>query len=215
MTNTLHRRGPRDSLKNDYVIFCTPAKGINAEGSASKIQEFVRICLKYRPVNMGDGRQGNILQNDMDVGKFLSKQQDGEGAAAVFTDLETLRKVVEELIQADLRISINISGLLDEVQTCCRKVGIERHSVEHSLGVWGAKDRLPEREIMEVNTLCGHGMVSFNLIRKMVEYVRLRRLTPKEAANIMARCCECGVFNPVRAEKLVEKMVKKEGTAPS
>ena len=135
MTNTLHRRGSRDSLKNDYVIFCTPAKGINAEGSASKIQEFVRICLKYRPVNMGDGRQGNILQNDMDVGKFLSKQQDGEGAAAVFTDLETLRKVVEELIQADLRISINISGLLDEVQTCCRKVGIERHSVEHSLGV--------------------------------------------------------------------------------
>ena len=210
MTNTLHRRGPRDSLKDDYVIFCTPAKGINAEGSASKIQEFIRICLKYRPVNMGDGRQGNILQNDMDVEKFLSKQQDGEGAAAVFTDLETLGKVVEDLIQADLRISINISGLLDEVQTCCRKVGIERHSVEHSLGVWGAKDRLPEREIMEVNTLCGHGMVSFNLIRKMVEYVRLRRLTPKEAANIMARCCECGVFNPVRAEKLLGKMVKKE-----
>ena len=113
MTNTLHRRGPRDGLKNDYVIFCTPAKGINAEGSASKIQEFIRICLKYRPVNMGDGRQGNILQNDMDVEKFLSKQQDGEGAAAVFTDLETLRKVIEELIQADLRISINISGLLD------------------------------------------------------------------------------------------------------
>ena len=151
----------------------------------------------------------------MDVEKFLSKQQDGEGAAAVFTDLETLRKVVEELIQADLRISINISGLLDEVQTCCRKVGIERHSVEHSLGVWGAKDRLPEREIMEVNTLCGHGMVSFNLIRKMVEYVRLRRLTPKEAANIMARCCECGVFNPVRAEKLLGKMVKKEGSYPN
>lgn len=214
MTNTLHRRGSRDSLKNDYVIFCTPAKSINAEGSSSKIQEFIRICLKYRPVNMGDGRQGNILQKDMDVEKFLSKQKDGEGIAAVFTDLETLRKVVEELIQADLGISINISGLLDEVQTCCRKVGIERHSVEHSLGVWGSKDRLPEREIMEVNTLCGHGMVSFNLIRKMVEYVRLRRLTPKGAANIMARCCECGVFNPVRAEKLVEKMVKKERSSP-
>ena len=87
---------------------------------------------------------------------------------------------------------------------------MERHSVEHSLGIWGAKDRLPEREILEVNTLCGHGLVSFNLIRKMVEYVRLRRLTAKEAAKIMAKCCECGVFNPVRAEKLLEKMVKKE-----
>ncbi len=210
MTNTLHRRGTQDGLQKDYVIFCTPAKGINTEGSAPKIQEFLRICLRYRPVNMGDGRQGNILQDDMEIQKFVSRQQDGEGAAAVFTDLETLQKVIDELIQADLGISINVSGLLDEVQTCCRKAGMERHSVEHSLGIWGAKDRLPEREILEVNTLCGHGMVSFNLIRKMVEYVRLRRLTPKEAANIMARCCECGVFNPVRAEKLLEKMVKKE-----
>ncbi|MGZ3513587.1 MAG: hypothetical protein ACXWMV_05785, partial [Syntrophales bacterium] len=64
---------------------------------------------------------------------------------------------------------------------------------------------LPEREILEFNTMCGHGMVSFNLIRKMIEYVKLRRLTPKKAANIMAKCCECGVFNPLRAEILLEK----------
>jgi len=113
---------------------------------------------------------------------------DCEGAAAVFTDLDTLQKVIAELIRADLGISINISGLLEEVQACCRKAGMERHSVEHSLGVWGAKDRLPEREILEVNTLCGHGMVSFNLIRKMVEYVKLRRLTSQKAANLMAKC---------------------------
>ena len=210
MTNTLHRRGIRDDLKNDYVIFCTPAKGVNSEESASKIQEFIRICLKYNPLNMGDGQQGNILQDDINLESFIANQKDGEGAAAVFTDLDTLQKVIGDLIQADLRISINISGLLDEVQRCCRKVGLERHSVEHSLGIWGAKDLLPEREILEVNTLCGHGLVSFNLIRKMVEYVRIRRLTAQEAARIMAKCCECGAFNPVRAEQLLEKMVKKE-----
>ena len=105
-----------------------------------------------------------------------------------------------------LGISINISGLLDEVQACCRKAGIQRHSAEHSLGFWGAKDRLPEREILEFNTMCGHGMVSFNLIRKMIEYVKLRRLTPQKAAKIMAKCCECGAFNPVRAEMLLEKV---------
>ena len=93
--------------------------------------------------------------------------------------------------------------------TAAGKTGIERHSVEHSLGIWGAKDRLPEREILEVNTLCGHGMVSFNLIRKMVELVRTRRLTAKEGAGIMARCCECGVFNPVRAEALLEKIARR------
>jgi hypothetical protein len=206
MTNTLHRQGTADSLKNDYVIFAHTAKGITREGSASKLQEFMRICLKYYPVNIGDGKQGNIHQDDINIQKLIANQGDGAGAAAVFTDLETLQKVIEELIKADLGISINISGLLEGVQQCCRKAGIERHSVEHSVGFWGATDRLPEREILEFNTMCGHGMVSFNLIRKMIEYVKLRRLTPKKAAKIMAKCCECGVFNPVRAETLLEKI---------
>jgi len=210
MTNTLHRQGNRESLKKDYVIFAHTSKGITREGSAPKLQEFLRICLKYRPVNMGDSKQGNMLQDDIHIDRLISNQQDGAGATAVFTDLDTLQKVVEELIRADLGISMNISGLMDEVQTCCRRAGIERHSVEHSLGFWGAKDRLPEREILEFNTLCGHGMVSFNLIRKMIEYVKLRRLTPKKAAGIMAKCCECGVFNPARAEMLLEKVKKGE-----
>ncbi|MBM4340369.1 MAG: hypothetical protein FJ110_12595 [Deltaproteobacteria bacterium] len=210
MTNTLHRQGIPESLINDYVIFAHTAKGITREGSAPKLREFMRICLKYQPVNIGDGKQGNIHQDDIDIEKLIANQGDGAGAAAVFTDLDTLQKVVEELIRADLGISINISGLLHEVQACCRKAGIERHSAEHSLGFWGARDRLPEREILEFNTMCGHGMVSFNLIRKLIEHVKLRRLTPKKAAKIMAKCCECGVFNPVRAEILLEKVKKGE-----
>jgi hypothetical protein len=208
MTNTLHRQGTSESLKNDYVIFAHTAKGITREGSAPKLQEFMRVCLKYDPVNIGDGKQGNIHQDDIDIQRLISNQGDGAGAAAVFTDLNTLQKVIEELIKADLGISINISGLLDGVQQCCRNAGIERHSLEHSVGFWGAKDRLPEREILEFHTMCGHGMVSFNLIRKMIEYVKLRRLTPKKAAEIMAKCCECGVFNPLRAEILIEKFKK-------
>jgi hypothetical protein len=151
-----------------------------------------------------------MLQDDMDIQKVISNMEDAAIVAAVYTDLDILTEVVKELIQANLGISINISGLLDEVQACCRKAGIERHSVEHSLGVWGAKERLPEKNILELNTMCGHGMVSFNLVRKMVDYVKLRRLTTKEAARILAKCCECGAFNPARAELLLEKM-KKQG----
>lgn len=206
MTNTLHRQGTLESLKNDYVIFAHTSKGITREGSGPKIQEFMRICLKYRPVNIGDYVQGNIHQDDIDIQKLISNQKDGEGAAAVFTDLDTLQKVIEELIQADLGLSINISGLLEEVKECCQRAGLQRHSVEHSLGFWGTKDRLPEREILIFNTMCGHGMVSFNLIRKMIEYVKLQRLTPQKAAKIMAKCCECAAFNPVRAEILLEKV---------
>jgi hypothetical protein len=207
MTNTLHRQGTAEELKEDYVIFTTTARGINREGSAPKIHEFLRICKKYNPVNTGSSKKGNILQDAIDFPDLVACLGDGATSAAVFTDLDTLKKVIAELIEADLGISINVSGLLDGVQECCRAGGTERHSVEQSLGFWGANDRLPERDILTINTLCGHGLVSFNLIHKMIDYVKMRRLTPAEAAKIMGKCCECGVFNTARAEQLLEKML--------
>jgi hypothetical protein len=209
MTNTLHRQGEPESLKHDYIIFVHTAKGKNREGSAEKIREFMKICRKYHPVNMGDVKQGSILRDGVEPESLIATMGEGTVGAAVFTDLDTLRQLVEELIRADLGICINITGLLDEVQSCCRKAGITRHSAEHSLGIWGAKDRLPEREVLEFNTMCGHGMVSFNLIRKMTEQVRLRRMTPKQAARMLAKCCACGAFNPARAEVLFERMLEK------
>ncbi|MGD2200588.1 MAG: hypothetical protein PVJ38_03010 [Candidatus Bathyarchaeota archaeon] len=208
MTNTLHRQGTVEELKGDYVIFATTARGITREGSAPKIQEFLRICQKYNPINVGSSRQGNILQDKVDIQELIANLGDGAGAAAVFTNLDALQGVISELIKADLGISINVSGLLDGVQQCCRNNATERHSVEQSLGFWGSRDRLPEREILTINTLCGHGLVSFNLIHKMIEYVKMRRLTPREAAKIMGKCCECGVFNIDRAEHLLENMLE-------
>jgi hypothetical protein len=208
MTNTLHRKGAVEGLNEDYVVFVTMARGINREGSAPKIHEFLRICQKYNPVNIGSSKLGTVLQDDVGFHDLVTNLKDGSTSAAVFTDIDTLQKVLAELIEADLGISINVSGLLDGVQECCHGNGIERHSVEHSLGFWGSKDLLPEREILEINTLCGHGMVSFSLIRKMMEHVKMRRLTPKEAAEIMGKCCECAVFNTTRAEHLLEKVLE-------
>ncbi len=206
MTNTLHRQGKPIDLREDYVVFVTLARGINKEGSAPKIHEFLRICKKYNPVNIGSSKMGSVLQDDVEFNDLMNLK-DGSTSGAVITDLDTLQKVLSELIEADLGISINVSGLLEGVQECCHKNGIERHSVEHSLGFWGSTDRLPERDVLEVNTLCGHGMVSFSLIHKMMEQVRMRKLTPKEAAKIMGKCCECAVFNTTRAEHLLEKVL--------
>jgi hypothetical protein len=207
MTNTLHRQGTVEELKSDYVIFTTTAKDVNREGSGPKIREFLRICQKYNPINTGSSKKGNIFQEGMDVDEIISALGDGATSAAVFTDLDSLKSVIGELIEADLGISINVSGLLDGVQECCRAGGTERHSLEQSLGFWGANDLLPERDVLTINTLCGHGLVSFNFIRKMIDYVKIRRLTPKKAAEIMGKACECAVFNTIRAEKLLEKML--------
>ena len=207
MTNTLHRQGSVEELEGDYVIFTTTTKEINREGSGPKIREFLRICQKYNPVNTGSTKKGNIFKEGMGVDELIASLGDGAHSAAVFTDLDSLKKVIAELIEADLGISINVSGLLDGAQECCRAGGTERHSVEQSLGFWGAIDRLPERDVLTINTLCGHGLVSFNFIRKMIDYVKMRRLTPAEAARIMGKSCECGIFNTARAENLLEKVL--------
>ena len=56
-------------------------------------------------------------------------------------------------------------------------------------------------------TMCGHGMVSGTLAKKMVEWVRSGRRTPEQACAYMARFCVCGSFNPARAERVL-----REGT---
>ena len=94
MTNTLHRQGTLQNLTNDYVIFIHLAKGINDRGSAPKIQEFTRICLKHQPVNIGSVKEGNILKDDMDSQKLISNVEDAAIIAAVFKDLDTLHEVV-------------------------------------------------------------------------------------------------------------------------
>lgn len=207
MTNTLHRQGKLEDLKGDYVIFTSIAKEIK-QGTAPKIHEFLKICNKYGPINIGSSKYGTVLQDDVEFNDLITHLKDGSTSGAVFTDVETLQKVIGELIEADLGISINVSGLLEGVHECCGNNGIVRHSVEQSLGFWGAKDRLPERDVLEINSLCGHGMVSFNFIHKMMEQVRMRKLTPKEAAKMMGKCCECAVFNTDRAEKLLEKVLE-------
>jgi hypothetical protein len=203
MTNTLHRRGSRESLQKDYVVFATTAGGYNREGSAEKLRTFMRIALKHNPVNISDSKQG---VKKKDLNEMIKNMTDSSGAACTFDNLDSVRDVLLELKEADLGISINISGLLDEVDECCKGIGINRHSIEHSVGISGQIDRLPNRDILELNTLCGHGMVSFNLINRMIDFVKLGRLTPKQAAEYLAKPCVCGAFNPKRAEMILEKV---------
>ena len=204
MTNTLHRRGSRESLQKDYVVFATTAGGYNREGSAEKLRTFMRIALKHNPVNISDSKQG--VKHKKDLNEMIENMTDSSGAACTFDNLDSVRDMLLDLKKADLGISINVSGLLDEVDECCKGIGINRHSIEHSVGISGQIDRLPNRDILELNTLCGHGMVSFNLISRMIDFVKLGKLTPKQAAEYLTKPCVCGAFNPKRAEMILEKV---------
>ncbi len=207
MTNTLHRRGSAEDLQKDFVIFCVVPKGRSREGVGARLQQFARIVLKHKPVIFGTSKLGT---ESWRYGEAIVDQLTDEfgGLSATFTDVGILYEVIKELHEADLGFCTVVSGLLEEVGECCRKLGFERHSAEHSLGIMGRREELPSSQTLEIHTLCGHGMVSFNIIKKVIDQVKLGKMTPKEGARLLARPCACAVFNPARAEELLERARK-------
>ena len=104
-------------------------------------------------------------------------------------------------------ISIVVSGIFDEVFAVCKEVGIIPHTVNMSLGTWGKKELLPEAPILEICTMCGHAMISANLVKSLISRVKKGAISPEDAAVEMGKQCTCNVFNTVRAAELVRKAV--------
>ena len=208
MTHTLHRVCTLEELKKDYIIFIMAERGYNLEGSKEKYQEFVIKAHELGAIKIGDALHGNILsQKGLDN---LLKNITDQAAPlhAIFNDEEKLKEMLKWLKERDLGISAVISGLADHVHRCCQEVGISRHTVEHSLGRWGRVERLPTEEVLKVNTMCGHQMVTVGMIKKAVEDIKSGRITPEKAADELYVSCACGVFNTERAAKILKSMAE-------
>ncbi len=201
MTHTLHRKGDTQSLKEDYVVLIMPAQGVNVPGSDEKLKKLWEIFSHYNIVNFGNGN-GNKCTLSLED---LKKKRSTIGHA-VFKDKETLTKFVKELKEADLGLSTVLSGLYDDVKGCCGSLGIKLHTVEHSLGVHGNTQKLPPENVLEIHTMCGHALIAPNLIEAMVKDIKKGKKTAEAAADELARQCTCGVFNPYRAAKLLNKI---------
>ena len=217
MTNTLHRYGDSESFQDDYILFAIPCKGKNDEGAVEKLKTFLQICVRHKPANIGNSDFGgyrpsrhlsprahwkrdqapnyeNVIQGIHKVGTV----------SAVFGSREQAEACLQDVIEADLGLSINMSTSVEGAREAAETCGIKRHSVEYSLGFSDPHDHLPNSQVMELSTMCGHGMVSFNLAKKMLERVREGRRTPEQAVTTLARFCPCGVYNPARAKRLLE-----------
>lgn len=205
MSHTLHRRGVQDSLKKDFVLFAMSAKGINEVDSNAKLKRFLEIVSRFNPVNLGDMKTGNrFITTDEHI---VGNTKDTSIVHGVFANREDLILAMKALKEEDLGVSIIVTGLLDEVHDCCRQAGLNRHTCETSLGIWGNTGRLPEEEILRFTTMCGHGMVAFSLVRKMIEEVKAGKRSIQEAAEELAKPCQCGVFNPSRAAAMLEEIM--------
>lgn len=206
MTHTLHRRGSVQDLHEDYVVLILTAAGINREGSEEKMRQIWEVFSHYEKdlCNFGNhdpNRDGDALYNMGDLKKAKSRI-----AHAVFKDRKTLKACLEELKDRDFGISVVVSGLYDEVEKICAEVGLSPHTVNQSLGIHGRTDKLPDELTLEIHTMCGHAMVAPNLIRYMVREINEGGTTCEQAAMELSRMCDCGIFSPYRAEKLLRKM---------
>jgi hypothetical protein len=129
------------------------------------------------------------------------------GCQVVFKDKESLIACMKELKEKDQGISIVVSGLFEEVFDCCNKAGLKPPLIEFALGIHGNTKKLWPPEILDFVTMCGHGLVSGRLVKKMVENIKKNKSTVEKAAIELAKPCLCGIFNPHRAAKLLQKMV--------
>lgn len=207
MTHTLHRSGTVESLSIDYPVLLIAAQGINSKDSAPKMRKALEIVLKHNPVNFGDMRTGNYFRNGLKT--VLNSTKDNSIVHGVFTNRKDLEECLKELQNADLGMSVVVSGLFSEVRDSLKKIGLKPHSLNISMGIFGKKELLPEQGILDITTMCGHHCVSPLLVKKMVSDIKRDKTSIEEAARELAKPCVCGVFNTLRAERLLEELMSK------
>jgi hypothetical protein len=218
MTNTLHRFGPAESFYDDFVVFAIASKGRNDAGALPKLRLFLEIALEYKPVNLGDARHGGALrpsrnlnplahwsrQTKPDFEAVIRGLDAATTCAAVFDNRTAAEEFVKRIKEEDLGLSVNISTSISGAEECCEHACLARHSVGYSLGFEGRTEKLPNSQVLQLSTMCGHGMISHSLAKKMIDYVKENRRTPEQAVTYLSRFCSCGIFNPTRAKRIIE-----------
>lgn len=205
MTHTLHRRGTAESLSQDYVMIMLKAVGFNDTDYIPKLQEFLRICLRHDPVNIGCETKGCMYEYPPEE---IIADTRGD-THAVFDNPRALAGALRDLKEADLGLSVVVSGIFETVDQCLEENGLKHHTANFSLGIWGKTEKLPGNDVLEITTMCGHAMIATNLAKAMIEEIRTGRKTPEEAARVLTPNCTCGIFNPARAAKLLAKAAVK------
>jgi hypothetical protein len=219
VTNTLHRFGDAASFHDDFIVFAMACKGDYKQVNAlDGLRKFLRIALEYKPVNMGEVRHGGAFRPSRSMNPLAHWNRDNSPhfqavvdglteittCAAVFDTREAAEAFVKRIREENLGLSINISTSIEGAEGCCAHAGIPRHSVGYSLGFEGKTEKMPNSQVVMLSTMCGHGMVSHSLAKKMIDFVKENRRTPEQAAAVLTRFCACGVFNPARARRILE-----------
>lgn len=210
MTHSAHRLASKEELKRDYVVFVRPAKGFDdidektREETLRKTRELADIVYKHGPVNLG--RTGADCTAQGEEYEQIMNRKEMNGFMSVFTDKDTAAVVLREIKEKDAGFSVVASGLIEDIFDICKEIGMVPHTILYSLGVWGKKELLPEEGHLKITTLCGHSMVSSQIIDHYVEEIKKGEITPEDAGKKIAKPCPCGIFNVPRTVEELKKL---------
>ncbi|MEM1983362.1 MAG: hypothetical protein QXZ63_06855 [Sulfolobales archaeon] len=208
MTHTHHRTGPLEELKKEFTVLITSSKFVKYDNEPASVKKALEILVKHEPINYGNMAVGNRYLKDKE--EILSKfRETCNVILAVFDSDEKVKKVLKELKEADLGLSVVVSGVYEEIFKLLSEVGLSPHTINLSLGVWGKTEKLPPQEVLEITTMCGHGMVSPYHVNKMISEIEKGKLSPESAVIDLARPCICGIVNTKRAEESLRRLIKK------
>ena len=207
MTHSLHRRGNKQNLCEDYVMLVMPGMNrMKLEPVRERMQKIWDVISGYEAelANFGTLRGSGRHRKTIDE----LKKGPLSMIHAVFKDKASLKACLKELKEKDYWISVSVSGLYDDVKEASSEVDLSPHTVQYSFGISGKTEKLPEDDVLEVSTMCGHAMVSPNLIAHLIGKIDKGKKTHMEAAEKLTAMCVCGLFNPYRAENLLKKMTQ-------
>jgi len=205
MSHSLHRYGSVENLKNDFCIYSRAARGINRENCGDKLRQILEIYLSSDVVNFGSSHSGKCYLAGLDVEEYAESLSNSYGIIATFADREAVLDVLKKMKKENLGISVVVSGLIEEVKSIAEEAGLQPHTALLSLGTFGRKKLLPEEEVLEIVTMCGHSLVGSRLVRSVLKKVQGGEMSAREGALELTRPCSCGIFNTERCQELIKK----------
>jgi hypothetical protein len=237
MSHTTQRRGLDRSTKQKEIIVLAmlPTAYKKKSGARSAMKAVALKMLEYGPdnwlsrnftdvtiPNLGKA-QGLVMWMNRywpDSAKRLLMTLVGYLSSvitAVYTDPKKVERLLADLKgswlagnrEKEIPISIVLSGIEGDIHSCCRKNGLTEHTYLHSIGFYGRVKDLPTGDELSLVTMCGHGMVAVNYIRDLTGKIRGGEISAKDAAELLARPCVCGIVNRERAEEIFKKLASR------
>ena len=209
MSHSLHRYGTVENLQNDYTFYARASRWVNREGCGPKLRKIFNIMMSEKVINFGHSEKS--LKSGLSLEEYAEGLENAYGVSGCFSDKKVLKSFLLKYRAADTGISLVVSGLIDEIVKIAEEIDLKPHTAFLSLGVHGKRALLSEDNVMEITTMCGHGLVSSRLAAAVMKKVRSGKMTSQEGARFLAQPCPCGIFNTDRCQALLAQLSDEPG----